>query len=382
MSTFGKPLPDSQNPTSSLRLPATKRIALPASERLSVITEGAQQAPDSRSSRLSFLRNSTSSAATGRTPPPAYDWVPEPPDRDPVSEPTDVEGEKLARLRKSWSDVSSRRGGWRRLVVLATIVLAVLGLTIGLGVGLTAGKKDDDDENSDNGSISDSPPADDSSSPIQQFPLGQYSFLTTLRTQRTNCTASAATWRCYPYSVFDPSDPSTFTASQTSFDWIIRNTSATYATKTTIASNVPANLTLSSTRNPFALSFAARALTYHYDSANDTSSRLTFSFPLPKTVVPSPSITSNNAASQCFFNSTILSGNIYLAAPSSSQSSGSDGTSNEIWPFAVEVTQSSPSGDGTPDCYETVDGNLGRSIESGLELMGEGRQCVCEYGNF
>ncbi|KAM0719908.1 hypothetical protein Q7P37_004043 [Cladosporium fusiforme] len=379
MSVFGKPPPDSQNLASSLRLPAAKRIALPASERLSVITEGVPQASDSRLSRFSWLRNSVSSDATGRTPPPAYDWIPEPTDRSNRVEPPDVEGEKLARLRRSWSDVASKRGGWKRLALLVMICLIIIGLAIGLGVGLTAGKSssiDNDDETNSNTQTT------DNALPIQELPLGQYSFLTTLTTQKTDCTANSATWRCYPYSIFDPSNPSTLTTSQTTFDWIIRNTSTTYATNATTTSDIPANLTLSSTKNPFALAFADQPLTYLSTASNTTSPRLTFSFSLPKTVVPSSAITSNNAASQCFFNNTTLAGTIYLSAPHSEQSGTGVTDSNEVWPFAVEITQSSPSGDATPDCYETIDGRLGGRIVQGLEPEEDGKECICGYKNF
>ena len=115
---------------------------------------------------------------------------------------------------------------------------------------------------------------------------------------------------------------------------------------------------------------------------------LTFNFTLPKTVVPTSAIASDNAATQCFFNSTILSGRIYLAASSSSssQSPSADSTASsgnlEQWPYSVEVLQSSVGGEGTPDCYKTVNGGLGERVAEGLEPVAEGEECRCEYSNF
>lgn len=255
----------------------------------------------------------------------------------------------------------------------------MIGLAVGLGVGLTTGrKKQDNSENTTDNSTEPQSPSD--SALVQQFPLGQYSFTTTLRAQETNCTSNPATWRCYPYTVFNPSDQSTSTSSQSTFDWILRNTSAIYATNTstvpTSPDGIPANLTLSSTNNPFALTFPAQPLTYQAD-ANSTSSRLTFSFTLPKVVVPTSAITSNNAATQCFFNSTILSGSIYLSTPRDNSATAG---SYEQWPYAVEIYQSSPSGQGTPDCYETVNGGLGERVN--LDASVEGSECSCEYKNY
>ena len=166
------------------------------------------------------------------------------------------------------------------------------------------------------------------------------------------------------------------------FDWIIRNESATYATSTTPntpTAGVPANLTISSTNNPFALTFADQQLTYYADT-NATSPRLTFAFALPKTVVPTSALTSDNAATQCFFNSTTLSGTIYLAG-SLDSSANSAPSSYQKWPYAVEIIQSSPGGEGTPDCYETIDGKLGAKVVQGLEPEAEGEECRCEYRN-
>jgi len=366
----------------SLRIPATRRISLPVSQRLSTVTEGAvAQSPTSV--RWSIPRASTSTAATSRTAPPPYDWVPPvPPIRPDLPNPHDEE--KLGRLRRTLSG-KERRGGWGRLALIIAAVLAVIGLAVGLGMGLTVGRKNDRDSARE-GDTTYTQQQPGSSMPTQQLPLGQYSFLTTLRAQQKNCTANPATWRCYPYAVLDPSNPSTDTVSQSTFNWIIRNDSAIYATKetpSTPAAGTPANLTLSSTNNPFALTFTNQSLTYHSSDGNASSPMLTFAFTLPKTVVPTSAISSDNAATQCFFNSTILSGKIYLAASSRSASTESAANAGglERWPYGVEILQSSVGGERTPDCYKTVNGGLGERVTEGLETTSGEEECRCEYSN-
>ncbi|GAB7322274.1 hypothetical protein MBLNU13_g03257t1 [Cladosporium sp. NU13] len=365
-------------PSPSLRLPAAKRISLPASQRLSTITEGPKAPEPGRWSRRSTFRNSTSSAATHRTAPPPYTSASASVAGDEDA-PNASEEEKLARLRRTWSSSTGTRGGWGRLVLLVVVIVVVMGLAVGLGVGLTVGRKNEHKNESTTPSNS----GDTEPELIQQLPLGQYSFSTMLRAQQTNCSSNPATWRCYPYTVFNPSDPSIKASSLSIFDWIIRNTSTIYATSTTPntpTSGVPANLTISSTNDPFALAFTAQQLTYHADT-NATSPRLTFAFALPKIVVPTSALTSSNAVTQCYFNSTVLSGTIYLAGSLDSSVSSTGSSSYQDWPYPVEIVQSSPGGEGNPDCYETVDGKLGARVE-GLEPETEGDECRCEYRNY
>lgn len=269
-------------------------------------------------------------------------------------------------------------------MLLVGAVLGVIGLAVGLGVGLTVGRRKQETGNttSENSTI---PQSSENSRPIQQFPLGQYSFVTTLRAQQTECTSNPATWRCYPYAIFDSSDPSTSASSQSTFDWIIRNTSDVYAsnvTSPTSPEGISANLTISSTNNPFAITFTPQALSFYSSNSNATSSRLTFELTLPKVVVPTSAITPNNAVTQCFFNSTTLSGSIYLSAERDSVASSGNIGSYEKWPYAVEIVQSSPSGQNTPECYEMVNGGLGERVQDGLDPVAEGGECRCEYRNY
>jgi len=271
---------------------------------------------------------------------------------------------------------------------VAIAFTAVVGLAVGLGVGLTIGRKHNtSDAGTGNDTASDtgtSPTSSDST--IQQFPLGKYSFLTALREEDNNCTSNPATWNCYPYHVFSPSDSSTNTSSLAAFNWIISNTSAIYPSNTTNLTTdpdgVPANLTISSSNNPFAITFPAQPLTYSHAPGNvrAPTPRYTFSFTLPKTVMPMPSVSSDNTASTCFFNQTILTGVIHLAAeivfPIPGQASMGG---YEPWPFAVDMMQLANAGTGVPDCYEVTNGDLGQSV---TVAPTQGGECLCDYRNY
>ena len=219
------------NANSGLRTPAQRRISAPVSIRLSTITEGANAGqPEARADntrqprshlrslddvpdspdRLPPYRQASRSSAGGRsqdterTAPPAYTWVP-----DPIEGEEDlrapVEGEKLAELRRNGGHLrkARQRGGWGRAVIIAVVVLLIVGLAVGLGVGLTVGRKHKNSSSEDQGEPGGATPAENRT---QVFPLGEYSLLTNLRDVNTNCTSNPATWRCYPYSVFSPTD--------------------------------------------------------------------------------------------------------------------------------------------------------------------------------
>ncbi|KAI7514609.1 hypothetical protein KC347_g427 [Hortaea werneckii] len=394
----GKP----SNPTvnSSLRLPAQKRISLPTSQRLSTITEGpnASTSQTIRGPLISGLNSKhegipgRQSQDTTKTGPPAYEWIPEPIDaNEDLRAP--VEGEKLAELRRNRLG-GRQRGGWVRLgLVIGLAALVVIGLAVGLGVGLAIknGQKDtdgsSDGSNASNGQAPDSAGASDDA---RSFPLGEYSLITALRAVNTSCTPNPATWRCYPYSVYDPSDSSTAESSTATFNWILSNTSSVYPTNdttvTTPAAGIPANLTISSTNNPFSVTFTNESLTYINEQGNNTSARFTFSFQMHKSVIPSASITSNNAATQCYFNSTTFVGKLYLTAQGSSPASnpeGSDGgEAYSRWPYAVEIQQSSPGGQDVPTCYETLNGQLGDEVLTLGDAQPDTSQCLCSYRNY
>ncbi|KAK5732794.1 hypothetical protein LTR17_010212 [Elasticomyces elasticus] len=360
MAIFNTPPPASQDPQSSLRLPAQKRISAPTAARLSTITESSQPKgilrPTSSSTRPTLSRG------TSRSGPPAYTWVPEAINDDEDLQ-APVEGEKVAELRRNGSRQRGRtRGGWGRILLIVGLILAVVALAVGLGVGLTKKKH----KQQEDGIPQPAGTTPDLGQVEQQFPLGEYSFITALRAVETNCTSNAATWRCYPYSVFDPAESSTNTSSLATFNWIVSNTSATYATNET-SSDAPSNLTISSTNNPFSITFGNQSLTYVPGSSDNASSaRYEFSFTQQKSVIPSSSILSSGAAAICYYNATIFTGTLYLDTNSTFPGSGvADATGiggYTPWPYAVEITQTSGGGVGVPDCYQSVNGGVGQRI--------------------
>ncbi|KAK3629580.1 hypothetical protein LTR22_021857 [Elasticomyces elasticus] len=372
MAIFTTPPPASQDPQSSLRLPAQKRISAPTAARLSTITESSQPKgvlrPTSSSTRPTLSRG------TPRSGPPAYTWVPEAINDDEDLQ-APVEGEKVAESRRNGSGQRGRtRGGWGRILLVVGLILAVVALAVGLGVGLTKKKH----KQQEDGSSQPAGTTPDVGQVEQQFPLGEYSFITALRTVATSCTSNAATWRCYPYSIFDPAESSTNTSSLATFNWIVSNTSANYATDLTTGEDVPSNLTISSTNNPFSITFGNQSLTYVPGSSNNASSaRYEFSFTQQKSVIPSSSILSSGAAAICYYNATTFTGTLYLDARSTfpgayvADATGIGGYAP--WPYAVEITQTSGGGDGVPDCYQSVNGGVGQRILTATTPEPEGK---------
>jgi hypothetical protein len=295
-----------------------------------------------------------------------------------------VVDERLEKLRRGEGEErKGRRGGWLRAVLIIGIVLLfVIALAVGLGVGLTRRKnKDDNDQSQDTGySTPHKPP--------QKFPLGQYSIVTALRSIETTCTSNPATWRCFPYNIYTP-DTGLDTASLASFNWIISNTSSTFATnitKSTTSDGVPANLTVSTTNDPFGITFSNKPLTYIFDDLNTTSQRYTFDFTMSRLIIPSRAITTDNTNAECFFNQTVFTANIYLTAlrtfPAGDTTASAAFGGYEQWPYAVEITMSAVGGDDVPNCYSTADGRKGEQITTGLIPQPDSANCICEYRNY
>jgi len=394
---------------SSLRLPAQRRISTAAADRLSTITEGsnanapivtqprgilrtgnsnpgspARPTPSRQASRETAGRKSHETTRTG---PPAYTWVPEPIGDEDLRAP--VEGEKLAELRRNGGHQRRRRdrGGWGRLTAIVIVVLlGIVALAVGLGVGLT--KKHRESEDSDETASQPAGTTPDTDA-VQQFPLGEYSMITALRTVNTNCTSNPSTWRCYPYSTYNPADGSN-TSSLATFNWIIANTSSQYATinstDTTSPEGVPANLSISATNNPFSIAFSNQSLIYIAPSSNATAVRYTFSFTQPKSVIPSTSLLSSGAAAECFFNSTVFTGTLYLNVSSTfpggnlADETGIGGYTP--WPYALEISQRSGGGQDVPACYEMANGRVGDRILTATTPEPEGSECLCDYRNY
>ncbi|MCJ1301538.1 hypothetical protein MMC08_004339 [Hypocenomyce scalaris] len=275
--------------------------------------------------------------------------------------------EKLADVRNN--KFIARRGGWKRLLILALVIVAVLvALIVGLVLGLRKKKH--------NSSQASAPPSSSSSSPTGPFPIGSYALNTFLDTVSTNCTSNSATWRCYPYTTYSSSP----TAALATFNWII-----------TASASSSGNYTISSTDNPFAINFVNASLTLL--DANAATERYNFQIPINKIVVPSAAITSDNQIANCFFNATQFEANLYTKMPktyppassstaSAASPSSTAATAFESWPYAVEVTQTIGGGSGVPDCFEVVNGNLGEQITDGLTAQAAGDMCSCAYKNY
>ncbi|KAK4504091.1 hypothetical protein PRZ48_005006 [Zasmidium cellare] len=406
-------------PESALRQPASKRISSPASQRLQSVSDRHPRAPPPIPVK-SILRNSTSTlslpssiivtppqdhdsdkqtsssgtAATSGTAPPSYKWIPEQQagDNESSLDSGPVEGEKLAELRKNggYRRKHKRGGWWRMLLLIIVFCVVVVGLAVGLGVGLTVGRRKHESQINESGSTASGTSGNDTQgSGPQPFPIGQYTMLTALKNVSTGCTSNAETWTCYPRTTYDPSDPSA--GGLATFDWILTNTSSIFATMgsgPTADEGVPANISISSTDNPLSIGFNDRPLTYISSASNSSTARLTFSYTMGKSVFPATSLTNNNIGSQCFFNQTVFTGTLYLSAPrnypteNTNSSSVQSSSTNIQWPYAVEVTQSSPGGEDTPACYEYMNGSNGDRITTGLTAQPASSQCSCNYNNF
>lgn len=410
-----KAFPDDEAGLAAPPLSPTKRVSVASQQRLhDIVGEASSPAapPTPPIPPKSTLRESASmnplppqsadsstwplgarpSESTQRTGPPVYDWVPSPVDDDNISN-GPVEGEKLAALRQSggFQRKQLTRGGWGRIcLVVGLVALLVIGLAVGLGVGLTVGRRN---RNDDSGNEATTPPAEDSSTEDQSFPLGQHSIVTALRAVNADCTSNPNTWSCVPNTVYDPRDPGSFTASQSEFHWIISNTSSTYAvngTETTPDAGILANLTISTTNNPLSIVFSDEALTYFNPASNSSAERYTFSFTMAKSVIPNMDISGTNTQSQCYFNQTTFSATLYLSAQRSypeDNTTITSSTDETQWPYAIEILQSSPGGgqnggEITPVCYSYVDGRDGAMLDAGLSAQSANSQCECGYRNF
>lgn len=180
------------------------------------------------------------------------------------------------------------------------------------------------------------------------FPVGSYTFDTNLQKMNTSCTSNPATWQCYPYN----------TGSPVKFFWII-SPSTPY--------------TISSTDNPFAPSFSNLSMTLR--DANTTDERLTFSYTMSKTIVPSENITADNRAARCTFDDTILEATLWTRRGANKTEKEVDtGTKFTTWPGDVEVVQKRDAEVGEPRCED----------DNGIEIIdvraGSG-ECTCEYSN-
>ncbi|KAK4988496.1 hypothetical protein LTR50_003900 [Elasticomyces elasticus] len=371
-------VPQASPQTSSLKLPANKRITTPAGERLSIIMENNDPPPiPPRSAlRLSAMNHlparfwasrlgsgsSTTRSSTSTAPPPYERYVAGAGDEPLVDGP--VEGEKVAALRNNRQ--ITKRGGWKRLgAIVALVVIVAVALGVGLGVGLTRKKS-----NNATPSMPGAGPTTGQPTPASRaFPLGEYSMITFLDAVQTNCTSNPATWTCFPYTIYS----SSANKSMATFNWVISNSTSDRS-----------SLTISSTNNPFSISFSSIPLT-HVDTGLP-SERYTFNFTQSKNVIPTAALTQSNTATTCYFNNTLFSATLYLQRSRTYPSGGladSTGVGGYTpWPYAIEISQASAGGVDVPACYEMQNAALGARITQGLAQQAGSAECRCLYKNF
>ncbi|CAI6268105.1 unnamed protein product [Periconia digitata] len=357
--------------------PETKRISTPAGQRLSVILENG--APETkkkglRDSHRASVRKSGLSAALADAP---RDSMEEKSGNSGYTYSVWSEGEKKFIALRNHKQIT-KRGGWRKLaLVLAVILILIVALAVGLALGLkksnnskstTAASNDSGDSQQQPSSTSpqsSSSSSSSSSSLPADFPLGSYSLVTFLDTVQTNCTAEEATWSCYPYTTYYTNPAK----SAATFNWII--------------SGKPGAYKISSTTNPFSISFKNADLAL-LDEGKDTE-RYRFQITQTKSVAPRSNITEDNAAVECDFNNSNLQAYLYTKMekswPDVDKGEPSGEPSFSTWPFAVRVEQAVGGGESVPSCYKQKDGQQqGEQIP--LQAQDAGALCSCLYKNW
>ena len=331
------------------------------------------------------LRPTPSSPPTTSHRPFSRRWHDKPPaaeyDRSPptysVWDVSGPRGERLMDMRNNKYIV--RRGGWKRLCIVLVILAAVsIALGVGLGIGLRRAHRD-----GLNRYLTFYPkqvrivlthfcsaaPSSEPQNSTEPFPIGSYSLITNLDVVTANCTANIATWRCYPYTTF----ATNASQSLAIFNWII--------------SGSPSNLTISSSTNPFSISFAN--VTLKLEDKGTGSERYSFSTPLDKFVVPDASLTDDNGEASCWFNRTEFTANLYTRKPAAGATSlGSKTDAEQLssqwteWPHAIEVNQTIRGGQDVPNCYEPSNGDSRSRISTGLPVQPTNSLCECAWRNF
>jgi hypothetical protein len=223
-----------------------------------------------------------------------------------------------------------------------------------------------------------------SSSLPPDFPLGTFSLVTFLENAATNCTANPATWRCYPYTDWYTS-PSNSSAT---FNWII--------------SGSPGSYKISSTSNPFSITFKNAPL--ELLDAGKESERYKFQLQQLKSVSPTTSLTTDGAAVQCDYPNTNFQASLFTKKTKSypdDTTMGAGSPSYTTWPFgksayssrlyldavadvvvlAVLIEQSTAGGQNVPSCYKMADGQEGAQLDA-LDAQPGGTLCSCLYKNW
>ena len=160
------------------------------------------------------------------------------------------------------------------------------------------------------------------------------------------------------------------------------------------------NFTIATSPNPFSIDFKDVGLQL-LDKGMDTE-RYNFQTTVQKVVFPERSF-----SVKCYYNSTLLSGNLYTKKakdniPASTErlrlkrdvGSEEDGVEGlyrrqsmaySEWPYASDISQSIGGGQGVPDCYE-YDSNkpdeVGTRVTDGYKTRGPSEFCSCVWENW
>ncbi|KAL8933037.1 MAG: hypothetical protein Q9216_006552 [Gyalolechia sp. 2 TL-2023] len=292
--------------------------------------------------------------------PPSFSFETSPP-KYSVWDTTGPKGEKLADVRNNKH--IARRGGWIRMCLIA---LLTIGIVVALVVGLVFGLRKKN-SNHEAPAWPQSPESDTSTSnSTTTFPAGSYTFTTYLDTVQTDCSSQAQDWSCFPYHTFAES-PSQAMAN---FTWVITESEDGFS--------------ISSTENPFSIVFD-NTMMMLLDPGTDDE-RYQFNATLDKVTVPSIGV-------NCFFNDTILEGNLYTKKPQNYPSStttssaatapsSASGDDFQPWPYAVDIRQSIGGGQSVPECFRIQANQKGDRIVDGISPRPASSMCSCEYKNF
>ncbi|KAL9023931.1 MAG: hypothetical protein Q9196_006875 [Gyalolechia fulgens] len=288
--------------------------------------------------------------------PPSISFENSPPNYS-VWDTTGPKGEKLAEVRNNKH--IARRGGWKRICLIA---LLTIGVIVALVVGLVVGLRKKTSNHVAPGRPQ-SPGNDTSASNgTTTFPAGSYTFTTYLDTVRTDCSSQVQYWSCYP----NPTIAESPSQAMANFTWIITESEDRFS--------------ISSTENPFSIVFDSTMLVMLDPGTDDE--RYQFTTSVDKVTIPSIGV-------NCFFNGTVLEGNLYTkkaqnyprsgtttsSAPTASTSTSSDDF--RPWPYAVDVRQTVGGGQSVPECFKKGDG-----IVDGTTPRPASSMCSCEYKNF
>ncbi|KAI9806476.1 MAG: hypothetical protein M1833_003663 [Piccolia ochrophora] len=338
-------------------------------ERLSVIMENGDAPAPPKESHRPFARRL--GFGESDPPPPYTAYVPFGKYADVIG----PNGEKFHDLRNN--RYLTRRGGWRRLLIITIVAVAIIvGLTVGLVVGLRRKDEESSIPPAASSTTSPAPP------PPGPFPEGSYALTTFLDTVNTECTTKPNTWLCVPYSTYSDSP----TQSAATFNWIITAASSPTHSKRS------SDFSISSSDNPFALTFRDVPLTL-LDQGRD-SERYAFQISMDKVVYPNPPL-SKSGQSSCYYNGTTLQAQLFTKQnktyPSPSKASqvptggavtGGSDAEFQPWPFAVRVEQVVSGGANVPACFKTTDGIVGERIAGDFDNAGPGSSCSCLYKNW